>query len=135
MKHTLTAPCKFCPFLTGALPGYLGGAQPDEFSNVALGESGMACHIDLEKLREFWANELVCDDLAQELISKDVQQCVGALAFATKMCKSFRDEGLETQRRIVGRLSNVMSRDEFIFHHSADVSLGDRHEKSSRQRR
>lgn len=39
-----TAPCAGCPFRRSALPGWLGGAEADDFLNMAMSDAVMPCH-------------------------------------------------------------------------------------------
>jgi hypothetical protein len=39
-----TKPCSACPFRRKSLPGFIGGAEPQDFQRMAQSEARMPCH-------------------------------------------------------------------------------------------
>lgn len=45
VKTQLKKPCSDCPFRKDSLPGWLGGAHPEEYLLLATGEIIIDCHV------------------------------------------------------------------------------------------
>lgn len=44
-KKLLQAPCSDCPMRRDALPGWLGGATPEEYRRLAHSDEQVECHV------------------------------------------------------------------------------------------
>lgn len=64
-------PCDDCPFRRNAIPGWLGGYTPRQFTLMAHGDSRMFCHT-LKRDKENW------------------HECAGAAIYRANVCKSPR---------------------------------------------
>ena len=100
MEHQKT-PCRECPFKRDSAKGWLGGFSPEDTRQEALAEHGFDCHLTRS--------------------STNPKQCAGALLFATRVCKSFRDKDLEKARKALSSkeaLESVLGFD-FVEYHSS----------------
>ena len=81
MKFTLKRPCADCPFRTSALPGWLGGHEPEEIMQAVFGNEMWTCHQTVDEFMTFEAARA----------NPVVQHCYGAAMFMRRMCKLPRD--------------------------------------------
>lgn len=118
MKISLRPPCRECPFLKKAIPGWLGSDTPEEvWAQVHTdGEFGYPCHMDVDRaaLEPGYDNE----------DPGSVEQCVGAMLHAKKTAKQYSDPwrqaGVEAVSRVVG-VDGVMGFD-FMEHHKKKLT-------------
>ena len=110
--------CKECPFRKKSAAGWLGPwSTPDEILNQSQSESGLACHLRIERVDEL-------DD--ESPISYDESHvCVGSMLYANATFKRYRSSDLsEAQNRVkeVDHEEALLSRVEFKNHHSSRKS-------------
>jgi hypothetical protein len=85
-----TQPCSDCPMARTALPGWLGGSNPDEYVQLAHSDHLVPCHV----------------------ISN--QQCAGMAIYRKNVCKRVDPPGL----RLPGDTEKVFATPmEFLAHH------------------
>ena len=70
-------PCGECPFKCDSIKGWLGSFSVEETLAAARSESDFFCHMTR---------------------GEENKQCAGRLLFASKTCKSFRNQELEAAR-------------------------------------
>lgn len=63
-----TVPCHDCPFKADAVPGWLGGYTPAEYTRLALGDEDINCH-------------------ALALVRGEPLKCAGHSIFRANVCK------------------------------------------------
>lgn len=68
-----TKPCHDCPWRRECLPGWLGGATPDEWLACVHGEARIDCH-------------------AHVMADGSGAQCAGVAIYRGNVCKSMRDK-------------------------------------------
>lgn len=90
-QHTL--PCSDCPMARSALPGWLGSASPQEYSNLAHSDEIVDCHV----------------------ISN--MQCAGMAIYRRNVCKWVVDGGLKLPKDTDIVFANRM---EFLDHHTVN---------------
>ena len=92
-------PCKECPWRRKSLPGWLGPMDAAEWTELAMSDEPIACHITIKEDGD-WDGTL---------------QCAGAARFRANICKSPRDP--EVARGPVDRATIFGRPDEFLNHH------------------
>lgn len=108
MKNNKNRPCPQCPFIAGCRPGWLGGNSPVEYHALAMRDEGLACHISTD----------ACVERLGEVLEDEIEQCAGALLFAKRIGKLYRNRVLlEHQRRLTPGVQ-AMELMEFIKYHS-----------------
>lgn len=105
MKHTLSQPCRECPFRRKSLPGYLGNSNPEEFAATVMADTRMPCHLTVDYEREDWA----------ERAERNAEYCYGALVFFSNTCKLSRDP--ERPRAPADHTAVFSTMGEFLAHH------------------
>jgi hypothetical protein len=108
-KEQHRQPCAQCPFRRASLPGFLGGAHPDTFMQLANADVRMPCHLHLPQGVDYAA--------AQVPGTREFQapQCAGRAVFWRNQIKQPRDAALlilEADRNTVFTWPS-----EFMAHH------------------
>lgn len=88
MKRQHSKPCAQCPFRRAAIPGFLGGAHPDNFLQMADADVRMPCHLHL--------SEGVSYEAAQTPGTREhrAPQCAGRAIYWRNQAKLPRDPAL-----------------------------------------
>lgn len=94
-------PCNECPWRRAALPGHLGPYTPEEWTEVAHGESPIACHKTIPS-GGGWGDR--------------TRQCRGAAMFRANVAKTPKNPTITTGPRDTERV--FRKNYEFIDHHS-----------------
>lgn len=111
MHNKLKEPCPQCPFRKKALPGWLGSAPPEEFTEGVNLEIAMPCHMTVDYRNPNWRDTLHGDKAAR---------CAGASAFAANCAKMPRNSIFREHVEAVGKRDDVFETpQDFIDHHRA----------------
>jgi hypothetical protein len=98
-----TKPCIECPWRRAAVPGYLGPYEAAEWTEIAHGESAIACHMTIPAgVDGEWSDGML--------------QCRGAAIFRANVCKLPRDP-----RVVTGPMDThavFAANIEFLAHHA-----------------
>lgn len=116
MNHNLKKPCPYCPFMRGSAQGWLGGFTAHQYASLASGESPLACHHTSDLIRE--ANPEADEFEISLLIDAEGEQCAGALAFANRIGKLYRNPVLGKHADELGKVEGVMGLREFLDYHA-----------------
>lgn len=90
-KKQITRPCSDCPMARTALNGWLGGATPEEYAQLAHSDTIVSCHVQTNV------------------------QCAGMAIYRRNVCKRVTPPGLILPADHAAVFSNPM---EFKAHHS-----------------
>lgn len=113
MILTRKMPCRECPFRTSSAPGWIGPWSVDDILAQATSEVGLACHVDVARLKDLNAGYLK--------LVRDVHVCVGSLQLCNRSGKRFVVRDLAQMQAAVGVGVNILNVPEFRAHHSEDV--------------
>lgn len=95
-KVQITQACSDCPMARRALPGWLGGATPDQYLKLAHSDALVPCHV--------YGNV----------------QCAGMAIYRRNVCKRIAPPGLVLERDPVKVFATPM---EFLAHHRGGMNF------------
>lgn len=106
-------PCRDCPWRRAHAPGWLGGYEPEWFTERVYKEVPINCHLTLNNP----SVEETAKDGEQAVIEK-FPLCAGSLIVQKNMCKLPRDPELAAAVAAVERSPDVFNHPvEFLHHH------------------
>jgi hypothetical protein len=116
-KAQHTTPCRQCPFRRTALPGWLGGSEPEDFCAMAQSEVRMPCHRSLRDGVDYSVAHLPGKP------EYPAPQCAGRAIFWSNQFKAQRP-GSNLLVLPADHQSVFSSSQEFLSHHERRSSTG-----------
>lgn len=113
VKHK--TPCNDCPWRRAHAPGWLGGYDPEWFTERVLADTAINCHLTLSGHDEV---EEISKAGGEQAVRESFPLCAGSLIVQKNMCKMPRDPDLAEAVRMVERSPEVFNHPrEFLEHH------------------